>query len=136
MFGDSVFSYMLLVVLGMIIFSFVAQYLVNRMHEPYMEETEDGFIVYLYEASRRGGRYVGYTFTDKDGHYAYVPKTTRILLYVGGVILAAVMMSHSFSQKGIPIGETVKLILLFGVMMLGVSIQRPIMAYMVLRKEY
>ena len=136
MFQDSVWSYMLLVVLGVLIMAYVGQYLVNRIHEPYVEETEEGVIVYMYRTARRGGRYYDYTFTEKDGRYVFVPKISGILLYGGCMILVAAMFHRSFAQSGRSPEELVKLILLFGFMMLGVSLEGPIMAYLFLRREY
>ena len=136
MFADSVWSYMLLVALGVVIMSFVGQYLVNRMHEPYMEETEDRYIVHLYRTARQGGSYHDYTFTERDGRFAYVPKMTRILFYGVCMIAAAVMVHHSFSQSGRAPEETINFLLSFGVMMLGVALTGPVMAYNVLRKEH
>ncbi len=135
MYGDSVWSYMFMLVLGVIILSFVGQFLLNRIHEPYVEETEDGYIVYMYQTARRGGRYHDFTFTEKDGRLVYTPKTSRLLIYCGGMLLATVMIYHSFSTRGRTPGESVKCLLFFGIMMLGVSLEGPIMAYMVLRRE-
>ena len=136
MFADSVWSYMLLVALGVVIMSFVGQYLVNRMHEPYMEETEDGYIVYLYRTARRGGSYHDFTFTERDGHLSYVPKTTRLLFYGVCMILAAAMVHHSFTQSGRSTEDWLLFILFFGLMMLGTALSGPVMAYNVLRKDH
>ncbi len=135
MFGDSVWSYMLLMVVGMIVLSFVGQFLLNRIHEPYVEETEDGYIVYMYQTARRGGKYQDFTFTEKDGRLMYTPKTTRLMLYCGCMLLATVMVYHSFSTSGRAPGEIVKYLLIFGIMILGISLQGPITAYTVLRRD-
>ncbi len=132
---DSVESYMRLVVLVIVLLSFLGQYIVNRFHQPYAEETEDGYIVYMYQASKRGGRYHDYTFTEKDGGLVYKPKMSRLLLYVGGMIFATAMVYHSFHMEGKTPGEMVHILLLFGVMMLGTAASGPIMAYAFLRRD-
>lgn len=52
------------------------------------------------------------------------------------MILVAAMFHHSFAQSGRSPEELVKIILLFGFMMLGVALEGPIMAYLILRRDY
>ncbi|MBR6850439.1 MAG: hypothetical protein IKM88_09415, partial [Lachnospiraceae bacterium] len=58
-----------------------------------------------------------------------------LMLYCGCMLLATVMVYHSFSTSGRAPGEIVKYLLLFGIMILGISLQGPITAYTVLRRD-